>query len=155
MSARRSALNALVTILRGVTPGAGYVNDLSGTVTVTIVTDSMIKRRESGVLVAVRVRDGAETAQRVSLTGGSMVGALSLVVELLVRSRGDTMLVDTTNDLIGDVRLAVDKNTRLQNTVTDAYVTVVGEPDYDFDGRVAAVTLVIAATYDYTQGASI
>jgi hypothetical protein len=154
-SHRKLAYTALVTTLQGVTPGAGYTNDLSGTGIVSVAIESWEKRREMRKQVLVRVRDGAETVSHGSLTGGTQDGVLSLVIELLVRATGDARIVDTANDLIADVRLAVDKNPRLGNAVTDAFVSIVGEPDYDFDGRVAAVTLVVAATYDWTQGAGI
>ena len=154
-STRRNCITQAIAILAAVAPAGGYVNDLTASGTVSIAQETVQRRRESGAPIAVRVRDMEEEIERASVTGDLMQSRLRLAVELMRKSPADVAIVDAMNDLIADVRLAIDRNTNLNGVAVDAWVAAIEPPAYDFDQQDGTCTMYVDVLYYLTQGAGV
>jgi hypothetical protein len=154
-SSRKQAVAQLVAILGAIAPAGGYTNDLTGPGACSIAQETQQRRRESGLPAIVRIRDADEFIERASVTGDRMQARLVLVIELYRKRVGDEVVVNQMNDLIEDVRLAIDKNTTLNGAVVDCFVSAVEAPVYDFDEQDSTCSLQATADYYFTQGAGV
>jgi hypothetical protein len=151
-SIRQNAIGSLVATLQSITPANGYLNDFSGSGVVSLAQETVEARQEMNRAVVIRVRDGAEITDRRGAHDTVMQARLALVVEVIVRKVQNVAMVTTVNDVIGDIRLAVDKNVHLNQFVDDATVQQISEPSYDWTQQVAVFALTVVAIYDYMAG---
>jgi len=156
VSIRQDALDALVTILQGITPAAGFSFDLSppGAVDQGVLTRSL--RVESTQSVHVQVQEGTEEHKAIFVSPDTEREVLlELVLDLMLRGSRDEPPRQRLNRLIADVNKRVGQTPTLNNKVQRAHIARVAQPAYDPAGDVAFVAVHVVADYHYMAGTTI
>lgn len=154
-SLRLQGIDAMVTTLRGITPGNGYTFDLSATGAVTKEIQTIDARKAVGLRATVRVRDGAETyTWQTQLRYYS--AEFMVALELVMTDVDGTEMVDQLNVFLQDVHRRVNavRDLGLQGAV-DVLVTAIDEPEYDLTNAAAAVLVRVQLRYDFQAGTSL
>jgi hypothetical protein len=150
-SIRSQAINAIVATIAAVNGTSDYFTDLTGPKVVSLAQEAAQKRRDLGLPIIIRVRDSIEETRRAD-QHSALDSRLEVIIEVFVRAGMDEVVVDKANNVIHDVRLALDRNTQLGGVVYDCFITTIGEPEYDFDSRFASFAMVATVRYDMMQG---
>ncbi len=154
-SFRKKAVAGIVTALATIAGGSTYVYTLTGTDAVSSAVDSDDARLSLPGDLSARVQDLEEQHARWFENSNETSATLRIGIDLLLRSRQLTTLVQQLNDAIHDVHLCIGVNNTLGGTVTDAFISNIDAPIYDHERNLASVMLYVTVIYDYTPGSTI
>lgn len=156
INTRKTVLARLVALFQTMTPGAGYVGDWSAAGTVALMHDSEHKVRENGLERVIRIAPGAEASDPAGAFKGVLKVNFAARCEVLVRQLDGSSVVDKLEDAIGDIRRCLDTHQNLalagDPIVDRSWVAQVLDPQYDTDGSVATVDVLVMSTWDYQLG---
>lgn len=155
---RKACSQRLLAILKTITPANGYVKDLSAAGVVERLHETPQQLRDLALPISVRLSTSAEASSPQGAHKQPMHTTLAFRLTVLVRRLdGTSEIDDLLDDVIGDLRRAVDTHDYLQlgaaAGITDrAWVATITEPNYDFNEQLASCDLVLSLSFDYVQG---